>query len=45
MYKGLACGSWIAYPYFLSFHIIMVFFIINFFVATISNAFDDNYEI
>lgn len=45
MYKGQSCGSWLAYPYFLSFHIAMVLLVLNLLIATMASAYDDNYEI
>ena len=44
-YAQLGCGSWLAYPYFLSFHIVMVLLILNLLIATMASAYDDNYEI
>jgi hypothetical protein len=38
-----ACGSWIAYPYFLSFHVLMVLLVMNLLIATMASAYDDNY--
>lgn len=45
MYQGQGCGSWMAYPYFLSFHIAMVLLVLNLLIATMASAYDDNYEI
>lgn len=39
------CGTWVAYPFFLSFHVIMVLLILNLLIATMASAYDDNYEI
>jgi hypothetical protein len=37
------CGTWVAYPFFLSFHVIMVLLILNLLIATMASAYDDNY--
>lgn len=41
--SGMGCGSWIAYPYFLSFHVFMVLLVMNLLIATMASAYDDNY--
>jgi len=45
MYAGDGCGSWIAWPYFLTFHVAMVLLVMNLLIATMASAYDDNYEI
>lgn len=45
MYTNMGCGTWVAYPYFLSFHIVMVLLVLNLLIATMASAYDDNYEI
>ena len=42
-YSQMGCGTWVAYPYFLSFHIIMVLLILNLLIATMASAYDENY--
>jgi hypothetical protein len=44
-YSQMGCGTWVAYPYFLSFHTIMVLLILNLLIATMASAYDENYEI
>jgi hypothetical protein len=44
-YSGQGCGSWVAYPYFLSFHAAVVLLVMNLLIATMASAYDDNYEI
>ena len=39
----MGCGTWAAYPYFISFHIIMVLLVLNLLIATMASAYDDNY--
>jgi hypothetical protein len=39
-HMGEGCGNWFAYPYFLSFHIIMVLLIMNLLIATMASAYD-----
>lgn len=45
IHHNLGCGTWVAYPYFISFHIIMVLLVLNLLIATMASAYDDNYEI
>lgn len=45
LYTNMGCGTLVAYPYFLSFHIIMVLLVLNLLIATMASAYDDNYEI
>ena len=42
-WQGQGCGSWVAWPYFVSFHIAMVLLIMNLLIATMASAYDDNY--
>lgn len=44
-YFGQGCGSWLAYPYFLTFHAAVVLLVMNLLIATMASAYDDNYEI
>lgn len=39
-YMGMGCGTWFAYPYFLTFHVIMVLLIMNLLIATMASAYD-----
>ncbi len=45
LYTTMGCGTLVAYPYFISFHIIMVLLVLNLLIATMASAYDDNYEI
>ena len=43
LYRGMGCGSWVAWPYFISFNIVMVLLVMNLLIATMASAYDDNY--
>lgn len=43
-YSHMGCGSYIAYAYFVSFHILMSLLILNVLIATMTSAYDENYE-
>jgi hypothetical protein len=44
IYGGMGCGSYIAVPFFITYHIVMALLILNLLIATMTSAYDENYE-
>jgi hypothetical protein len=42
-YGGMGCGTLLAYPFFITFHMMMALLILNLLIATMVSAYDDNY--
>lgn len=40
LYSGMGCGSWLVYPFFLTFHVVMALLIVNLLIATMTSAYD-----
>lgn len=40
----MGCGTLLAYPFFITFHMMMALLILNLLIATMVSAYDDNYE-
>lgn len=44
IHHGMGCGSFIAFPFFVSYHMTMALLILNLLIATMISAYDENYE-
>jgi hypothetical protein len=44
IYSGMGCGSYIAVPFFITYHVLMALLVLGLLIATMTSAYDENYE-
>lgn len=44
MYSGMGCGSYISVPFFITYHVVMALLVMGLLIATMTSAYDENYE-